>query len=87
MKEIVVVEAPQFFKTADFYLATAILSTQRGTLVDVDRTDTRRMKFVFEGVGLDEFENDWNNSADGLSSLRRYVDALRRMKSIIHNSQ
>ena len=79
-----VLQPPTEFRTSDIYLASAILSMQKGTYQGVDKTNPKRMVFIFEGTGLEEFENNWDNRIDVAKLLRNYADSMRRMKSIIH---
>lgn len=68
--------------TSNFYLAAAYLATG-AELSDVDRTDPKHIRFIFEGLNLSETEKLWD--AKGLNvNARDYADAIREIKLKIH---
>lgn len=79
------VEPEQEFMTKDIGLAAVILSKEYGTLVSVDKTDIRRMKFIFSGYNLQAVESSWTNRKVEVNAAD-FFDAIRKMKSIIHSS-
>jgi hypothetical protein len=68
--------------TTNVYLAAALLSHDI-KLVDVDRLDSRHIKFIFEGDGVDAVVIDWDNKELEVNA-REYADALREIKLKIH---
>ena len=83
--------------TSDIYLTSALLSLG-ARLDDVDRSDTRHMKFTvvstvpsFESshlqkacLDLEDLENAWANGSLMVNATQ-FKDAIQRMKSVIHS--
>ena len=83
--------------TSDIYLAAALLSLG-ARLDDVDKSDTRHMKFTlvstappFESshlqkacLDLEDPENAWANGSLMVNATN-FKDAIQRMKSVIHS--
>ena len=83
--------------TSDIYLAAALLSLG-ARLDDVDKSDTRHMKFTlvstappFESshlqkacLDLEDPENAWANGSHMVNATN-FKDAIQRMKSVIHS--
>lgn len=72
------------YVTTNVYLAAALLS-QDIKLIDVDRVDSKHIKFVFEGIGVDSIVVDWDNKELEVNA-REYADALREIKLKIHQA-
>lgn len=70
------------YVTTNVYLAAALL-TQDIKLVNVDRLDSKHIKFCFEGDGVDAVVIDWDNKELEVNA-RDYADALREIKLKIH---
>lgn len=71
--------------TKDLYLSAAYLSTKNGELMHTDKTDKRHMRFYFIGTKFNEIEHQWKNRTLQVNAAD-FADALRRMKSEIHEN-
>lgn len=83
--------------TSDIYLAAALLSLG-ARLDDVDKSDTRHMKFTLVSIAppfesshlqkacldLEDPENAWANGSLMVNATN-FKDAIQRMKSVIHS--
>jgi hypothetical protein len=67
----------------DMYLSAAFMA-EGVKYLRADRTDPKKMQFIFEDNGdADRINAQWAN-ATLLVSATAFADALRRIKSIIH---
>jgi len=76
------------FSTADMYLAALLLANEY-SLVNVDRSDPKHIHFQFttceeDEVPLQEVVRDYTNG-DAVVSASRFVEAIRKIKSLIHS--
>ena len=68
--------------TSNFYLAAAYLATG-AELSEVDRTDPKHIRFIFEGYSLAETEKQWDAKILEVNA-REYADSIREIKLKIH---
>jgi len=72
------------YTTRDMYLAAAFMA-EGVKYLKADRTDPKKMLFVFEDNGeADRINAQWANATLVISATS-FADALRRIKSIIHS--
>ena len=74
------------YATSDFYSAV-VLRTMGFRLIDIDKSDKRRMRFVFEnsnaGATAEQILQDyWDKVLQG--DLRTFVDSINELKTRIY---
>lgn len=79
----------QFKTTKNIYLAACFLCAG-AALIDVDKTEERHQKFIFDyqlegSVDLDKIEIDFANKTLLVNAVE-YGEAIRQLKSVIHSS-
>lgn len=72
------------FSTRDMYLAACFMA-EGVKYLRSDRTDPRKLQFIFEDNGeIERINSQWAN-ATLVVSATSMADALRRIKSLIHS--